>query len=303
MLVGIDLGGTNCRAALVQTDGRIVRRQRFMTPRTSSLETLLNALLQVIDDLTEGSMPAAVGLGIPAAITDDGTISMAPNVPALNGIRLSELLQLRLGIPVRAVNDVNAIAWGEALFGAARALPSFVCIALGTGVGGALVLQRKLWTGDDGRAGEVGHVTIVPHGRRCGCGNDGCLEAYLSAEGVMATGREMGWTGAAVTATTAELAAAAIAGDQNAQAAFAQAGRQLGQALAGIVALLDPGCLLFCGGVSACLPLLRPTLDAELQLRCRTGAAASLKILTGTLGDDAGILGAVALAQELPAIP
>lgn len=299
-LIGIDLGGTNCRGALVQGDGVIVRRQRIATPRATAPEPLFEGLVRLCGELAEATTPDAIGIGIPGSVSSDGTVTLAPNLPALNGLPLAEMLQMRLGIPVQAANDVNAIAWGEALYGVARGLDSFVCLTLGTGVGGALVLDRRLWVGRGGLAGEIGHMTVVPGGRRCGCGNHGCLEAYASAGGLLQNAMDAGCKQNGSDAlSVARLAEAAAGGDASAQAAFAQAGRLLGQALAGVVALLDPGQVIFCGGVSASLPLMRPALETELLQRCRTGAAANLHLLTGRLGEDAGILGAAALAGGL----
>lgn len=305
-LIGIDLGGTNCRGALLGRDGSIVRRQRIDTPRDPAPEVLLGALARLCRTLAGPTPVRALGLGVPGTVGVDGRVVLAPNLPALTGLPLAELLREELALPVRVVNDVNAIAWGEARYGAATGVASFVCVALGTGVGGAVVTERRLWRGHAGMAGELGHITVEPHGRRCGCGNAGCLEAYASAGGLVQNARDAGHRSIADDPqAVAQLVREARAGEAAARQAFEVGGRMLGRALAGVTALLDPGRFLFCGGVSNSFPLLRPALEAELGLRCRTGAAAELELLVGTLGEDAGILGAAALAceQSIPGRP
>lgn len=305
-LIGIDLGGTNLRAARIDASGAIRQRERLAT----RIELGLVPLLDRLEALCRGLCPGGgslvpVGLGIPGLLARDGTILHSPNLPQLNGVDLAQRLKERLGVAVVAVNDAEAIAWGEARFGAGQPYGSLVVVTLGTGVGGGIILERRLWRGRDGCAGELGHLTVEPEGRLCGCGNRGCVETYASATGLQRSVQEAlaaGGTSALrpVAAdgelTAALIAAAAQAGDPLALAAFELAGRTLGQALAGVLNLLNPEALVLTGGVSASLPLLRPALLAELSVRSFVFARHPLPLLTGALGDDAGLLGVADLA-------
>ncbi len=309
-IIGIDLGGTNCRGALVSAAGEIGEVGRMPTRIEEGREEFLARLLAFCHDFLragqeKGLRVRAVGMGTPGVIATDGTVTFSPNLLPLNGLQLAQQLQAALHLPVTIVNDANAIAWGEALFGAGREFASFLTVTLGTGVGGGLVLGRRLWEGCDGAAGEVGHITVEPEGRVCGCGSHGCMEQYASASGVVRTVREQLAAGAqSALATLPEedltshnIALAARRGDPVAQAAFAEAGRRLGQVLAGVAAnLLNLDGVVITGGASESLDLMRPALENEIARRAFGVPAGRLKIARGRLGDDAGILGAASLA-------
>src|SRR5512133_261126 len=161
-MIGIDLGGTNIRGALVSPDGSIRRSLRIPTRMNLGVASLLDRLEKLCRQLTaESENPcAAVGIGIPGILDVNGAVRVSPNLPELNGVHLARLLGARLGCPVAAVNDADAIAWGEARYGAGEVLPSFIAVTLGTGVGGGLVLNRSLWRGaENGASCEIGHLT------------------------------------------------------------------------------------------------------------------------------------------------
>jgi glucokinase len=310
LLVGIDLGGTNCRGALLRADGGIISSRRMETRVEEGLEALLSRLTHFVQQLLAAASAAApeavLGIGTPGLIAADGTVAASPNLPPLNGICLAERLRERLGLPVVVVNDANAIAWGEARFGAGRGLDSFLTVTLGTGVGGGLVLARRLWEGADGAAGEVGHIMVEPEGRPCGCGSRGCLEQYASATGMVKSVRELlaaGQTGALSLIPDAELdsrriAEAARQGDAVALSALDVAGRRLGQVLAGVANLLNLDGVVVTGGASENLALMRPALEREMRSRAFAVPARRLQIRRGEAGEDAGILGAALLARE-----
>ncbi|PLY04929.1 MAG: ROK family protein [Desulfuromonas sp.] len=304
--IGIDLGGTHLRAALVSMTGEVLYRHSRTSSRQLSITTLIDTLQELVGLLVAQAADAelqlgGVGVGVPALLDHRGVIVTAPNIPGLNGADLGTRLAEVVGLPVSVCNDADAAALGEARFGAGADLTSFLMLTLGTGVGGALILSGNLWRGCDGVAGEVGHVTVEPFGRKCGCGSHGCLEQYASATGIVLTARELLAQEAssllnqidAHGLTSAAVAEAAIQGDNVACAAYAEAGRKLGQMLGGVaVNLLNLEGVVVGGGVAPSLDLMRPSLERELYRRAFDVAAHRFKIRLAQLGDDAGLVGA-----------
>ncbi len=313
--IGIDLGGTNCRAALVSPQGQVTAMRRMPTAMDQGLDRFLLRLERVCLDLIDcarkdGCWVLAAGMGAPGVIGEGGLVKVSPNLSQLNGQPLAGLLGQRISLPVTLLNDANAIAWGEARHGAGRQFSSFIALTLGTGVGGGLVLDGRLWEGSGGSAGEVGHIMVEPEGRPCGCGSRGCLEQYASATGIVLSVREELVAGRATELarleggqmTSDRVAQAARRGDSVALSAFVQAGRRLGQVLAGIANLLNIDGVVFCGGASGSLDLFGPALKAELQRRAFASAWQGMQIASGTLGEDAGIVGAADWALRRDAV-
>jgi glucokinase len=307
-VIGIDLGGTNCRGALVTSEGVLSSVFRMPTRMEEGLEQFLDRLLAFCRELCvaaekQGLKAEALGMGVPGIIAPEGIVRVSPNLPPLNNAPLAALLHERLGLPITLGNDANIIALGEALFGAGRNFRSFITLTLGTGVGGGLVLDRRLWEGADGAAGEVGHMTVEPEGRLCVCGSRGCLEQYASATGIVRSVQEFLNAGEMSSLrglsreelTSHQVAEAALRGDRVALAALDEAGRRLGQVLAGIANLLNLEGAVISGGASESLDLFRPALEGELSRRAFEIPALRMKVVSGELGDDAGILGAAAL--------
>lgn len=300
--LGIDLGGTNCRAGLVDGLGRLLALEALPSDLSAGVEPFVQRLGRTLQQLAvsaqaRGLLLRAGAVGIPGVIADDGRISCCPNLPQLKGIALAARLEPFAGCPLRALNDANAIAMGEYRFGSAREFSSSLTVTLGTGVGGGLVLGGELWCGPDGTAGEIGHFAVDAQGRLCGCGARGCLECYASASGIVESVVASLRAGAASVLNEPGLSCAAVAtaarhGDPVATAAFHLAGQRLGQVLAGVVNLLNLEALIFAGGVSASFDLLQPALETELQHRLFALPRARLRLRTATLGDSAGILGA-----------
>jgi len=306
--IGIDLGGTNCRAALVDTGGGIGRQAQMPTAMTDGLEEFLKRLSTLCQDLRSASGEKtieAVGIGTPGLIARDGTVNVSPNLPALNGVCFARRVSEALELPVSVVNDANAIAWGEFVAGAGQPFASSLTLTLGTGVGGGLILDGALWEGPDGSAGEAGHIMVDPDGPLCGCGSRGCLEQYASARGIVKTalrlldsGRHSTLASAPETLSARLIAAAAAQGDALARDAFAEAGRRLGQALAGVVNLLNLDGVVIAGGASASFDLLAPALHGEFARRAFSIAVERCRIVPRSLGDRAGMIGAARLAFD-----
>lgn len=307
--LGIDLGGTNCRAGLVDGRGNLLESQALPSDLSAGVEPFLQRLGGVLRELSasaraQGLELRAGGIGIPGVIAADGSISCCPNLPQLQGFALAARLEAFSACPLVALNDANAIALGEYRFGAALPFPSSLTVTLGTGVGGGLLLAGELWRGPDGTAGEIGHFAVDGEGRLCGCGARGCLERYASATGIVESvvdslraGESTGLTESGL--TCAAVAKAARQGDPVAAAAFQLAGQSLGQVLAGVVNLLNLDALIFAGGVSASFDLLQPALEAELQRRLFALPRTRLQLRTAALGDRAGILGAAEWAASV----
>ncbi len=306
-MVGIDLGGTNCRGALVYPEGKVGTVERISTRIDEGLSSFLRRLgefcRRLLDEAQrEGRDVNALGIGVPGVIAPDGAIVVSPNLSPLNGINLGTRLEDELGLAVFLVNDANAIAWGEHLYGAGRPFASFLTLTLGTGVGGGLILKGKLWEGADGAAGEAGHIMVEPHGRPCGCGSRGCLEQYASATGIVSSveallnAGETSLLSGRGDLTSHAVFEAARQGDRVALEAFEVAGVRLGQALASVVNLLNLEGVVVAGGVSESLEFILPALRRELAKRAFEASVRRLVIVAGELGDDAGILGAAQIA-------
>jgi glucokinase len=305
LCLGVDVGGTNLRCALVAEDGAILARQSEATDIASGRAGFLSRLITLLEGLKleagkRGAKVCAIGLGVPGLFSNEGVLRSSVNLVALEGLNLAHLVSQEIGVPVVALNDANASAVGEQRFGAARPFASSLTLTLGTGVGSGLILDGRLWTGIDGVAGEFGHWTVEPQGRPCNCGNRGCLEQYASASAIAALAQARGVQaigGGALDA--AQVAALARQGDPQALAVLNQAATYLGIAIAGVINLLNLEAVIIGGGVSESFDLLYQPLCCEIQQRAFAIPARRLSILKASLGNDAGVLGAAATAWDL----
>ncbi|ABQ26265.1 ROK family protein [Geotalea uraniireducens] len=307
--IGIDVGGTNLRFALVDELGKVLFRERRSTEIHQGKEQFLKRFFSVIASLrtwadSSGKEIVAIGAGVPGLISNDGIIYSSVNLLPLEGLNLRELITAAAGLPAIVVNDANASAWGEKCYGAGRSMNSFLMLTLGTGVGSGLVLNDKLWTGCDGVAGEFGHVTVEPDGKPCPCGNHGCLEQYASATALVAEAGEAiqaGGGGALANVPASMLNAEVLAdaahgGDALAKAIFENAGRYLGIASAAAVNLLNLEGIILGGGVAASYDLIVEPMRREILARAFAIPARRVRLVRAELEDDAGILGAAAMA-------
>jgi glucokinase len=306
-VIGIDIGGTNLRSALVLPSGAILEQRRAASGIEQGRDSFCSRLLASIEDLRgaatgRGIAVHAVGAGVPGLIDRTGLIRSSVNMRPLEGLNLDAFLEERTGLPAACGNDANSIALGEQHFGAGRGLASFLMVTIGTGLGSGLILDGRLWTGAGGFAAEFGHVTVYPEGPPCPCGNRGCLEQYCSAGAVVRFARESlpeDLLAAAATNLSAEaVALLARQGVPGARAAFERLGQWLGVALGSLSNTLNLQAVIVGGGVAASFDLLLPALRTELSLRCFPHIFDGLAILKTELGDDAGLLGGAALAEE-----
>lgn len=312
-VIGIDVGGTNLRGALVSTDGKIINRMKIASDADKGIDAVIDNLVRLIKGISGGEEVSAVGFGIPGIIDfKAGIITQAPNICNVNNYPIRENLRARLGdaIPVIIENDANCAAVGEWWMGAGKDAGSLVMITLGTGVGGGIILDGKLWRGADGFGGEVGHMTIYPDGPRCNCGNYGCLEVYSSATGIRRMVRETLSDPDTKTALRElvrdedpgripeAVMKAALEGDRAALGIWEQFGTALGIGTASLVNILNVEMIVLGGGVSLAWDMFIDRAVAELKRRALRAPAERVRVMKSVLGDDEGIIGASYLALD-----
>jgi glucokinase len=311
-MIGVDVGGTKVAGGLVAEDGKVLARSRRETPSTDPQATE-DTIALLVQELAGSTNVAGVGIAAAGFIDEKrSTVLFAPNV-AWRDEPLRADVQKRVGLPVIVENDANAAAWGEAKFGAGQGHDHLLMVTVGTGIGGGLVLDGRLYRGRFGIAGEVGHMRVVPEGIRCGCGNKGCWEQYASGSALvreardlaaahsplaerllaLAGGRPEGITGPIVTQAAKE-------GDPAAVELFDDMGRWLGAGLATLAAVLDPGCFVIGGGVSEAGDLLlAPARDSYYRSLSGRGHRPQAELRLAALGNDAGMVGAADLARHI----
>jgi len=302
ILLGLDLGGTQVKAARFSPSGEREAVARVDSPSHESPEAVLGAVLAALRALLPGgASPAGVGIGV-AGVLDlkEGRIIESPNLPVLSGFPLRERLQSALGgAPLRLLNDANAAALGEFHAGAGRPFESMVLLTLGTGIGGAIVLGGKLWEGAAGIAGEAGHMCVQAGGPECTCGARGCLEACVSGWALTRDARAAAARNpASAIASLAEitpkrLADLALGGDAEARALWERAGEMLGTGIASLMNLLNPEAIVLAGGLVQAGDLLLGPARRAWERQAFERARASAQVLPAALGEWAGVRGAV----------
>ena len=332
--IGVDLGGTNLRIAAVDTSGKLLEKITLGTEVTRGRDKVISDMCRAIQELAvkhrgSAGVLAGIGIGVPGIIEmHTGMLRESPNLPGWENYPVRQEIEQRLGTQVVLENDANAAALGEKWLGAAANVDDMCMITLGTGVGGGIVLQGRIWHGMTGMAGEVGHITVDPNGPPCGCGNRGCLEQYASATAVKRMAVEAVATGAAP-----ELARAmdenpefsskvvyqmAVQGDEPAQHIFVRVGKALGAVIADLVNVFNLPMYVIGGGVSLAWEAFAPALLEEARKNSFVyrataplpnrpgvqGAAVhddvlpvrrSTIVTRALLGSDAGLLGAARL--------
>ena len=314
-VVGIDVGGTNTVAGLVDKRGQILISGSIKTSKHLQVEDYLDELTELINGLiaevTTKDQIKGIGAGTPNGNYFTGSIEFAPNLPWKGVIPFAQMLEDRIGIPVALTNDANAAAIGEMTYGAARGMKDFIVITLGTGVGSGIVVNGQLVYGHDGFAGELGHVIVRRHnGRMCGCGRTGCLEAYSSATGVARTAREyLELRPDAQTRlrnipiddiTSKDVFDAAMNGDEMAKEIFKFTGEMLGEAFADFVAFSSPEAIILFGGLSKAGDLIMNPIRESMEKNLLNIFKNKVKLMFSELKEsDAAVLGASALGWEV----
>ena len=304
IVIGIDLGGTNIKAGAVSPTGTILFHQSTPTNAAQGPEAVADriaeAALQCRDGVPNGRQrTAGIGIGSPGTIDlGKGIVQFSPNLPGWTDIPLRDMVEKRTGLPCVLENDANAAALGEQWVGAGRGTSSVVIFTLGTGIGGGIVLDGKVWHGFNGVAAEIGHMSIDPHGPKCGCGNTGCIEAYASATAMVrrmkeaiASGQRTSLAARGDRLTAKDIYDAATAGDKAARENMQETGRYLGVAISNIMHILNPEVVVLSGGVTAAGDMLmRPILE-EVDKRTLEASRRNVQVLFARLGDDAGVIG------------
>jgi len=293
-VAGVDLGGTKILTALADSEGRIIRKVRMATPVSGGVEAVVDCLVESVRKVAAGVSLAAVGVGTPGPVDHvTGLVHQAPNL-GWKGVPLGEMLAGRLLAPVFVENDANCAALGEYRQGAGRGVRHLVYVTVSTGVGGGLILDGRIYHGESGGAGEIGHMTLDPLGPLCSCGRRGCLEACASGTAIAREARKRGFLPAPATAK--EVAEAARRGDREATAVLRDAFVYLGRGLAAVITLLNPRLVVVGGGVMAGAADFLPVAREEAA-RCTYGPAwERVEVVPAFLGADSGVTGAAALA-------
>lgn len=309
-VIGMDIGGTNLRGALVTPEGRILRQLKIASDAHDGIDAVVENIAKLVDELGEGGV-SGVGIGIAGVIDSKaGVITQAPNIANVTNYPIRDNLVRKLGSGINVIveNDANCAALGEWWTGAGKDAASIVMITLGTGVGGGIILGGKLWSGADGMGGEVGHMTVYPDGALCNCGNYGCLESYASATAVRRMVRE---TLAKTEVKTVlrdrvpetdpddipeVVMKAALEGDAASIDIWERFGVALGIGMASLVNILNVEMIVLGGGVARAWDMFIGPARAELKKRGLRAPSERVVIERAKLNGDEGILGAAYLA-------
>ncbi|NNC83647.1 MAG: ROK family protein [Flavobacteriales bacterium] len=306
-VLAIDIGGTLTKIGLVTKEGRILAHQTFDTEASKPFDDFLDRLHSQVEQLKpeEEAEIVAIGVGAPNANPLNGIIEHPPNLDWGDYIPLLNAVHQRFNRPTVIANDANATAVGEMMYGVAKGMKNFVVLTLGTGLGSGIIVNGELLIGEHGVAGEIGHVSIDPEGRQCKCGLKGCLETYASVTGLKRTVFDLiaQMKGDSVLKrysfhemTGEIIAEAALAGDEIALEAFADAAERLGDSMANTVAHLDPEAIILTGGLSKAGDLLVRPVRESMERHLFTPYRNRVKVLISDSADVSSVHGPAALA-------
>lgn len=294
MRIGIDLGGTNLRAGLVDGAGRVLKRCAVPTPAQEAPEATVAAMAGLVAELGGAEL---IGVGAPGLVdAAGGVVRTSPNLPRWRDVALANLLRRKIKSRILVANDVNAITWGEHLFGAGRGLKDMLCVTLGTGLGGAFIISGRLHLGKDQTAGEIGHVVVEKGGVPCPCGNRGCLEQYVAKNAIIrlaAAARPE-----ARSQTPESVARAAQRGEEWAIEVYREVGERLATVFAGLVQMLNLEKIVIGGQIAKAGVVLFGPIEKAMAALVSPMLAGSYTIEPAGLGADAGIVGAAFLDRS-----
>ncbi len=309
-VLGIDIGGTKLAAGVVDVEGRILTRAEVPTQAVEGPERVLGRIVQLAEKVLARSETSHVpvrriGIGCAGPVDRKaGLILDPPNLPGWTQVPLVEHFEQALGLPVVLENDANAAALGEFRYGAGKGAQSLVYLTVSTGIGGGIILDGKIWHGLKDTAGEIGHMTLLPDGPLCGCGNRGCLEALASGPSIVRRARELLAAGRDSRLrdlgefTSTDIARLAQEGDLVAGEVWQGAVKFLALGVTAAITILAPERVVIGGGVTRAGDLLFEPLRREVKSRVRLVPMNSVPLLPAALGADVGILGAAAVALE-----
>lgn len=311
--IGIDVGGTNVKIALVDNKGKIIYSNSIPTRAEMGYEYTINNMKEAITELIKETKSdpkniESIGFGFPGQIDyQKGIVRLAPNIPGWVNVQIAEIMEKEFGIPTRVDNDVRCAALGELNYGAGQGCDNLICITVGTGIGSGLVINGKLVRGASNAAGEIGHIKLdMNGGPLCGCGDRGCLEAFASGPSIVALAEEYIKGGKSTKyrelanpdITPYIVSEAAKQGDPVAKRIFTIVGEYIGIGLASVVNLLNPEKIIIGGGVAAAGDLLLTPIKESLIKRAMPIAGSAVEIVPAQLGNSAGVIGASLLINS-----
>lgn len=310
LVIGVDVGGTSIKAGVVSSSGTILYQNKFPTQADRGPAVVITQIQTAVREAlshTDGSPVQGLGIGTPGVVDDEGVVKAPPNFVDWDEVPLkAELKRLFHDMPVGIENDANAAAIAEAKFGAGREFPNFLFVIWGTGVGGGIILNNKIFRGPTGGAGEIGHICIDHNGPPCNCGSRGCVEAYVgqrylsirTAERLKNKPESKIWKlvgGNAANIEPAFISQAAHDGDPEARAILVEAGELLGTALAGVMNVMDLRVSIIGGGLSAAGDFVIESVQDSVTRHVLKPLRKGIRVLPAQLGNNAGILGAAGL--------
>lgn len=300
LIIAIDLGGTNLKIALFNNKYKILDRSTLSTRKFNGKSGLTNAIVHASQGIMLSNGLSAedirgIGLGLPGPVdATKGIVYFFPNIPGWKNVNLKKILQSKLKSKIYIDNDANLMCLAEQRLGAAKGADYAVCMTLGTGVGGGIIIDRKLYRGRNNVTGEVGHIPLNEDGPDCGCGGKACLEAYAGNARILYRARRI--FGNKI--TLERLSEIARKGNRAAICIWRDVGEKVGLAIAGMVNLLNPECVVIGGGVAEAGNVLFKSIIRTVKLRAMPVQAANVKIVKAKLGSDAGLFGAAILVKE-----
>lgn len=311
--IGVDVGGTNVKVALVDKEGNIVYSDTVPTRAEMGYEYTISNMIKAIHDVMKESKVAkelveGIGFGFPGQIDcDNGIVRLAPNIPGWVNIPIADIVSKEFGIPVKVDNDVRCAALAELNFGAGKGAVNMICITVGTGIGSGLIVNGKLVRGVSNAAGELGHIKLqMENGPLCGCGDHGCLEAFASGPAIVAMAEEYVRGGKSTKyrelakneITPYYVCEAAKQGDVVAKKIFEIIGNYIGIGLASVVNLLNPEKIVIGGGVAEAGEFLFAPIRETLKKRSMPIQGAAVEVVHAELGNTAGVIGASLLIEN-----
>ena len=289
-VIGIDLGGTAIKLGRFAEDGTCLQLLSVATPQPATPEAVVEVMVDAIAQLDPTRQSIAIGVGTPGPADATGRIArVAINLANWHDVPLADWLEAKTGLPTVLANDANCAGLGEAWLGGGRRFHDLILLTLGTGVGGAIILNGKLFVGHQGAGGDLGLITLNPDGPACNSGNQGSLEQYVSVPAIRRR----------TALEPAQLGALAKAGNTYALTFWQRYGRDLGAGLASLIYILTPEAIIIGGGVSASAEFFFPADEAEIQRRVLPSSRAGIQLLPAQLGNQAGMVGAAKLAYQL----
>ncbi len=311
LTLGIDLGGTFIKLGLVDAEGQIVQKISVDTCANEGINKVFEQIEKGVKEITTDNKIKleGIGIGVPGLVSDKGEINNPPNLPGWGKVPVKEKLERILNYPVFVENDANAAAIGELIYGAGKNLNNFIMLTIGTGVGGGIIINRKIFRGEIGAAGELGHVTVDYKGNRCNCGNIGCVESYVGNNYLVARVKKQLENNKnsliyelcennLENLTPKIISQAAHQGDDFANKVIIETGNYLGVALVSIMNVLDIATVIVGGGLSGFGDTLFKSIEDTIKDRIFSVIGDRVKVIPAALKNDAGILGAAALVHH-----